>query len=114
MTDLSTNYPASKLLSVHNVTNWDHYVLERMSSYPSLGTAIRKGVPFVLTPPTEDDVYPGTNRKMYQFTADGDSAVDAASHAAFRSANINRIKPVKTKRVNFAHFSNPASPRKPR
>jgi len=85
-----------------------------MSSYPSLGTAIRKGVPFVLTPPTEDDVYPGTNRKMYQFTADGDSAVDAASHAAFRSANINRIKPVKTKRVNFAHFSNPASPRKPR
>jgi hypothetical protein len=92
MTDLSTNYPASKLLSVHNVTNWDHYVLERMSSYPSLGTAIRKGVPFVLTPPTEDDVYPGTNRKMYQFTADGDSAVDAASHAAFRSANMYHAK----------------------
>jgi len=56
-----TSYLSTKLLSIHNVNNWELYILEKLSIYPDVGQAIRRGVPFDPARPTTNDLFPGTN-----------------------------------------------------
>ena len=90
MTDTS-NYPASKLLSIHNVTIWQHYVFKILSAYPRVGTAIRSGIPFVIQKPSLNDFYPNSMIKIYPTTGP-DLAADAISHAELQKAMLHYEK----------------------
>ena len=110
MTDTS-NYPASKLLSIHNVTIWQHYVFKILSAYPRVGTAIRSGIPFVIQKPSLNDFYPNSMIKIYPTTGT-DLAADALSHAALQKAMLHYEKLDQARIDEEAKVS--ASPRKPR
>lgn len=42
----SESYDVTKLLTNLNITNWDHHLREKLSAYPIMGKAIRKGTPY--------------------------------------------------------------------
>ena len=39
------SYDTTELLNNLNVTNWNHHLREKLSAYPIMGKAIRKGIP---------------------------------------------------------------------
>ena len=53
----SESYDATKLLNNLNITNWDHHLREKLSAYPFMGKAIRKGIPYEVIKPTVDDLF---------------------------------------------------------
>jgi len=55
------------LLSINNVSNWDHHLKLKLTAFPDVGSAIRKGTAFVLTPPTVNDLIEGTLTRKYNF-----------------------------------------------
>jgi hypothetical protein len=81
-----TSYLSTKLLSIHNVNNWELYILEKLSIYPDVGQAIRRGVPFDPARPTTNDLFPGTALRMYSFLPTDLTTLDPPSLLDFRSA----------------------------
>ena len=67
----SSTYPATKLLTLTNVTPWNIYLLELLFAYPDMGVAIRSGTPFELIKPTINDLFEDTDTRMYTFKRDG-------------------------------------------
>ncbi len=65
----SESYDTLKLLSNLNITNWDHHLREKLSAYPIMGKAIRKGIPYVVLEPTVDDLFKDGAR-MYSYKDD--------------------------------------------
>lgn len=59
----SSSYLSTKLLSIHNMNNWELYILEKLTIYLDIGQAIRKGVLF-------DPVRPTTNESSYLYRHD--------------------------------------------
>ena len=60
---MSELYDSSKLLNNLNVAKWDHHLREKLSAYPFMGKAIRKGIPFEAIEPTVDDLFKDGARK---------------------------------------------------
>jgi hypothetical protein len=81
-----TSYLSTKLLSIHNVNNWELYNLEKLSIYPVVGQAIRRGVPFEPARPTTNDLFPGTALRMYSFLSTDLTSLDPPSLLDFCSA----------------------------
>ena len=44
----SESYDTTKLLTDLNITNWDHHLREKLSAYPIIGKAIRKGTQLLM------------------------------------------------------------------
>jgi len=65
-----TTYPATKLLTLTNVTQWNIYLLELLFAYPDMGIAIRSGTPFELIKSTIDDLLEDTVIRMYTYKRD--------------------------------------------
>ena len=80
----SESYDATKLLTNLNITNWDHHLREKLSAYPIMGKAIRKGVPYEVIKPTVDDLFEDGAR-MYSYREDSTN-LDNESRKDFLSA----------------------------
>jgi hypothetical protein len=68
------------------VNNWELYILEKLSIYPDVGQAIRRGVPFDPARPTTNDLFPGTALRMYSFLPTDLTTLDPPRLLDFRSA----------------------------
>jgi len=75
------------LLSINNVSNWDHHLKLKLTAFPDVGTAIRKGTAFVLTPPTVNDLVAGTTVRKYHFQIDHPDDLTESSLNNFIKAN---------------------------
>ena len=80
----SESYDATKLLNNLNITNWDHHLREKLSAYPIMGKAIRKGIPYEVIKPTVDDIFEDGAR-MYSYREDSTN-LDNESRKDFLSA----------------------------
>ena len=80
----SESYDATKLLNNLNITNWDHHLREKLSAYPIMGKAIRKGIPYEVIKPTVDDLFEDGAR-MYSYREDSTN-LDNESRKDFLSA----------------------------
>ena len=80
----SESYDATKLLNNLNITNWDHHLREKLSAYPIMGKAIRKGIPYEVIKPTVDDLFEDDAR-MYSYSEDSTN-LDNESRKDFLSA----------------------------
>ena len=83
---MSELYDSSKLLNNLNVAKWDHHLREKLSAYPIMGKAIRKGIPFKATKPTVDDLFEDGGR-MYTHRVNSIN-LDSESRKDFLSACI--------------------------
>ena len=83
---MSELYDSSKLLNNLNVAKWDHHLREKLSAYPIMGKAIRKGIPFEAIEPTVDDLFKDGARK-YTHRANSTN-LDSESRKDFLSACI--------------------------
>ena len=63
----SMTFLPSMLLSINNVSNWDHHLKLKLTAFPDVGSAIRKATPFILLPPTVNDLIEGTLTRKYNF-----------------------------------------------
>jgi len=68
-------YPTEKLLTLYNVKTWDYYLLDRMSAYPVIGSAIRNGKKFILPVPCADDRMINSQENRYNFSIVDDRPV---------------------------------------
>ena len=57
----SSTYLATILLTMTNVTNWEHQIKNKLTAFPDIGQAIRTKTPYVLARPTIDDLIEDTN-----------------------------------------------------
>jgi hypothetical protein len=80
----SESYDATKLLTNLNITNWDHHLREKLSAYPIMGKAIRKGIPHEAIKPTVDDLF-ADGARMYSYREDSTN-LDNESRKDFLSA----------------------------
>ena len=62
----SESYDTTKLLTNLNITNWDHHLREKLSAYPIMGKAIRKGTRYIVIEPTADDLF-SNGARMYSY-----------------------------------------------
>ncbi len=53
------------LLTMTNVTNWEHQLINKLTAFPDIGQPIRTKTPYVLARPTIDDLIEDTNIRMY-------------------------------------------------
>ena len=58
-----------------HLTNWEHYLDDKLTAFPNVGQAIRNKTPFVLTKPTIDDLFEDTNVRMYNLQVDDPTAL---------------------------------------
>ena len=80
----SESYDTTKLLTNLNITNWDHHLREKLSAYPIMGKAIRKGIPYKVIKPTVDDLFEDGAR-MYSYLPHSTN-LDKESRKDFLSA----------------------------
>ena len=64
------SFPPAMHLTSNNVTNWEHYLDDKLTAFPDVGQAIRNKTPFVLTKPTINDLFEDTNVRMYNLQVD--------------------------------------------
>jgi hypothetical protein len=83
---MSELYDSSKLLNNLNAAKWDYHLREKLSAYPIMGKAIRKGIPFKATKPTVDDLFEDGGR-MYTHRVNSIN-LDSESRKDFLSACI--------------------------
>jgi hypothetical protein len=51
------SFPPAMHLTSNNVTNWEHYLDDKLTAFPDVGQVIRNKTPFVLTMPTINDLF---------------------------------------------------------
>jgi hypothetical protein len=73
-------------LTSNNVTNWEHYLDDKLTTFPDVGQAIRSKIPFVLIKPTINDLFEDTNVRMYNLQADDPTVVTDSSLSNFLKA----------------------------
>jgi len=74
------------LLSVNNVSNWDHHLKMKLTAFPDVGSAIRKGTPFVLLPSTVNDLIGENLFRKYYFQIDHPADLTESSLNIFLKA----------------------------
>ena len=99
-----TSYLSPKLRSIHNMNNWELYILEKHSICPDVGQAIRRGVPFDPARPTTNDLFPGTALRMYSFLPTDLTTLDPPSLLDFRSAVKTFDKLERLRREEVCHL----------
>ncbi len=57
----SSAFPVAMHLTSNNVTNWEHYMNDKLTADKDVVQAIRNKMPFVLLKPTIDDLIEETN-----------------------------------------------------
>ena len=104
----SESYDTTKLLTNLNITNWDHHLLEKLSAYPIMGKAIRKGIRYKVIKPTVDDLFEDGAR-MYSYLPHSTNQ-DKESRKDFLSACTDAM----TRKPRSVPSSPPLSPKKQR
>jgi hypothetical protein len=82
-----SSYPSASLLTIHNVSNWVHYLQRKLTAYPDKGQAIRQEKPFVLTQPNVNDLFPETNIRKYNIQPDNLTTLTDSSRQDFLKVN---------------------------
>ena len=85
----STTYPATMLLTMTNVINWEHQLKNKLTAFPDIGQAIRTKTPYVLARPTIDDLIEDTNIRMYNLQPENPTALTESSLNNFLKAKSN-------------------------
>jgi hypothetical protein len=85
-------------LTSSNVTNWEHYLDDKLTAFPDVGQAIRNKTPFVLTKPNINDLFEDTDVRMYNLQADDPTALTDSSLSNFLKANAAFKKDDKERR----------------
>ena len=93
----SSTYPAPMLLSINNITNWEHHMKNKLTAFPDIGLAIRNKTPYVLTKPTINDLIEDSNVRMYNYQVNDPTTLTDSSltnflkaKAAFKNEDKNR------------------------
>ena len=92
------SFPPAMHLTSNNVTNWEHYLDDKLTAFPDVGQAIRNKTPFVLTKPTINDLFEDTNVRMYNLQVDDPTALTDSSLSNFLKANAAFKKDDKERR----------------
>ena len=92
------SFPPAMHLTSNNVTNWEHYLDDKLTAFPDVGQAIRNKTPFVLTKPTINDLFENTNVRMYNLQVDDPTALTDSSLSNFLKANAAFKKDDKERR----------------
>ena len=74
------------LLSINNVTNWEHHMKNKLTAFPDIGLAIRNKTPYVLTKPTINDLIEDSNVRMYNYQANDPTTLTDSSLTNFLKA----------------------------
>ena len=74
----SSTYPTNMLLSISNVSNWDHNLKMKLTAYPDIGSAIRKGTAINLVKPTIHDLIEDSDLRMYNLPPDGATLTESS------------------------------------
>jgi len=82
----STTYPANMLLSINNVSNWDHHLKMKLTAFLDVGSAIRKGTPFILPQPTMADLIGDSTVRKSNFQPENPTALTESSLNNFLKA----------------------------
>jgi len=53
------------LLSINKVSNWNHHLKLKLTAFPDVGILLL--TPFILLPPTVNDLIAGTTVRKYHF-----------------------------------------------
>ena len=85
----SSTYPATMLLTMTNVTTWEHQIKNKLTAFPDIGQAIRTKTPYVLARPTIDDLIEDTNIRMYNLQPENPTALTESSLNNFLKAKSN-------------------------
>ena len=88
----SPAFPVAMHLTSNNVTNWEHYMDDKLTAYKDVGQAIRNKMPFVLLKPTIDDLIEETNVRMYNHRIDDPTALTDSSLSNFLKAHASYKK----------------------
>ncbi len=59
------SFPPAFHLTSNNLTNWEHYLDDKLTAYKDVGQAIRNKSPFLLPKPSIDNLFEETNVRMY-------------------------------------------------
>jgi hypothetical protein len=102
----SSAFPAAMHLSSTNVTNWEHYMDDKLTAYKDVGQAIRNKVPFALKKPTINDLIEDTNVRMYNLRADDLTALTDSSLSNFLKAHASYKKSDNDRRDEEAKVCN--------
>ena len=81
-----STYPASMLLSINNVSNWEYYMKNKLTAFPDIGQAIRNKTPYVLTKPTFNDLIEDSDVRMCNFQANDPTTLADSSLTNFLKA----------------------------
>ena len=92
------SFPPAMHLTSNNVTNWEHYLDDKLTAFPDVGQAIRNKTPFVLRKPTINDLFENTNVRMYNYQVDDPTALTDSSLSNFLKANAAFKKDDKDRR----------------
>ena len=57
------------LISINNVSNWEYYMKNKLTTFPDIGQAIHNKTPYVLTKPTINDLIEDSDVRMYNYQA---------------------------------------------
>jgi len=71
------------LLSINNVSNWDHHLKMKLTD---VGSAIRKGTPFLVPQATMEDLIGDSTVRKYNFQPDNPTALTESSLNNFLKA----------------------------
>ena len=88
----SPAFPVAMHLTSNNVTNWEHYMDDKLTAYKDVGQAIRNKMPFVLLKPTIDDLIEETNVRMYNHRIYDPTALTDSSLSNFLKAHASYKK----------------------
>ena len=94
----SLTYPTTMLLSMTNVTKWEHYMKNKLTAYPDMGQAIRTKTPYVLTKPTLDDLFEDSEVRMYNYLPNDLTTLTDSSRNDFIKAKVAYKKEDKDRR----------------
>ena len=85
-----STYPTTMLLTMTNVTTWEHQIKNKLTAFPDIGQAIRTKTPYVLAKPTIDDLIEDTNIRMYNLQPDNPTSLTESSLNNFEKRDQRR------------------------
>ena len=101
-------------LTSNNVTNWEHYLDDKLTALRGVGQAIRNKTPFVLTKPTINDLFEDTNLRMYNLQGHRLPLLILAPPTSSKLTLLSRkmTRNVAMKKPRSVTSSYPSSPKK--
>ena len=82
----SSTYAVPMLISINNVSNWEYYMKNKLTTFPDIGQAIRNKTPYVLTKPTINDLIEDSDVRMYNYQANDPTTLTDSSLINFLKA----------------------------